>query len=385
MVGRFLAYKAMNSVWRSATRGGRSGSSATPTESAKMVLGILCFAGIFMGGMTSCLAGNAGMFWFGLVLCWVVGPAVMFGVALMPDDWIDPTKAPSKRTGGDTQELPTRSSAPAPSKRRGGDTQELPTRSSAPAPSKRREGDYGKRVVTRKSSRPISESESRQQLDAGCWLYKGPCVHQRGCQAFFSNPGACYWNIATPGFAPQPYRTVSEALERYQETERAREPKQSRALNTNLYHRQVTGLSPTSAAQQSSTNLPIPAPPQPASTPSTAPELQTEGSVSEKQATPESRPYVVYFIRECRADGHCKVGVSYSVQSRLRALQTGNPNELEVAHVLGVSGRQEAERIEEAVLNAVRGAGANLQGEWFENAIVPWAWEIAQREQRING
>ena len=345
MIGRFLAYKAMNSAWRSTTRGGRSGSPATPSESAKMALGILCFAAIFMGGMSSCLAGSSNMFWFGLVLCWVVGPAVLIGVALMPDDWINRKRASSGRAG-----------------------------------------EYSsRRAVTRKSSGPVSEPGPRQQLDAGCWLYEGPCVHQRGCRAFFSNESACYWNIATPGFTPQPYCTVGEALEKYRETKRDREPKNSEVLITRLYHRHASDFSAGGAAQQSPTNLPVPEPPEPASTPLTAPALPIEGNVSEKQVTPESRPYVVYFIRECRADGHCKVGISYSVQSRLRSLQTGNPNELEVAHVFEVSGRQEAERIEEVILKAVGGAGAKLQGEWFENAIVPWAWEIAQREQRTNG
>ena len=92
------------------------------------------------------------------------------------------------------------------------------------------------------------------------------------------------------------------------------------------------------------------------------------------------RPHVVYFIREKTADGKCKVGITTSLQRRLRALQTGNPNQLEIAHTLEVDGRRIAERIEEAVLNSVRGAGAELLGEWFENAIVRWAWEAAQRE-----
>ena len=109
------------------------------------------------------------------------------------------------------------------------------------------------------------------------------------------------------------------------------------------------------------------------------PETAETDSVRVAEDTPR-RPHVVYFIRENTGDGKCKVGITTSLERRLRALQTGNPNQLEIVHALEVGDRRTAERIEDAVLDAVRGAGAELQGEWFENAIEPWAWEAAQRE-----
>ena len=93
---------------------------------------------------------------------------------------------------------------------------------------------------------------------------------------------------------------------------------------------------------------------------------------------------VVYFIQEKEDDGKCKVGITYSLESRLRSLQTGNPHELEAVHTLHVSSKLAAERIEEAVLNAVRNAGADMKGEWFQSAILPWAKQVAETEQKAH-
>ena len=91
MLGRFLAYKAMNSVWRSATR--RSGlggaSAASPAEMAKLALAIVSYAGIFFGGMASCMAGGAVMLSLGLALVWIIGPAVLIAVLNLPDRWVE--------------------------------------------------------------------------------------------------------------------------------------------------------------------------------------------------------------------------------------------------------------------------------------------------------
>lgn len=50
-----------------------------------------------------------------------------------------------------------------------------------------------------------------------------------------------------------------------------------------------------------------------------------------------------------------------------------------------VSSKTSAEQIEDAVLNAIRNAGADMRGEWFQGAILPWAKQVAETErQRID-
>ena len=74
------------------------------------------------------------------------------------------------------------------------------------------------------------------------------------------------------------------------------------------------------------------------------------------------RLYVVYFIQAKGGDGECKVGITYSLQSRLHSLQTGNPHELDAVHTIQVDNKATAERIEEAALNAIKNAGADIKG-----------------------
>ena len=119
---------------------------------------------------------------------------------------------------------------------------------------------------------------------------------------------------------------------------------------------------------------------------------RTPEAIATQNSTPESaepttgRSYVVYFIQEKSEDGNCKVGITYSLESRLRSLQTGNPHELETVHTIQVSNKAAAEQIEEAVLNAIRNTGAELTGEWFQSAILPWARQVAETErERIEG
>ena len=94
------------------------------------------------------------------------------------------------------------------------------------------------------------------------------------------------------------------------------------------------------------------------------------------------RPYVAYFIQAKGGDGECKVGITYSLQSRLRSLQTGNPHELEAVHTIQVDNKATAERIEEAALNVIKNAGADMKGEWFQSAILPWAQQVADTERK---
>ena len=90
MLGRFLAYKAMNSVWRSATRkSGPGGAAASPAETAKLALAIVSYAGIFFGGIASCMAGGTAMLGLGFALVWVVRPVVLMAVLNLPDRWVE--------------------------------------------------------------------------------------------------------------------------------------------------------------------------------------------------------------------------------------------------------------------------------------------------------
>ena len=103
LLGRFLAYKAMNSVWRSATR--RSGlggaSAASPAETAKLALAIMSYAGIFFGGMASCMAGGAVTLSLGLALVWIIGPAVFIAVLNLPGRWVEAKRPLPEGSGGD--------------------------------------------------------------------------------------------------------------------------------------------------------------------------------------------------------------------------------------------------------------------------------------------
>ena len=455
MLGRFLAYKAMNSVWRSATRRGGAGgaSAASPAETAKLAFAIVSYAGIFFGGIASCMAGGVVMLSLGFALVWIIGPAVLFGIALSPDRWFEakrplpegwketrgrrttlqmvgvpvvmllgigtcfggqPTLGTVMALGGScmlfialvyapvswfgyrrTDHQQRETSAPSSSR----STHTLPdemgedpfadTRSEQTRRAKEqacRAKDEEEK--TRLASPQLPQSPDRKEdemeeapFSGTCWQYNGPCVraHARGCSTFFGNDGACFWDIATPGVRPpKSYTNASEVLSHYrsvmdtrrEQTRRAKE--QARHANYEEEKTRWANLQRTQSTdgkENDHIHLPEEVPTQLAD--------DTPVPVEEKEP---SRPHVVYFIREQIPDGKCKVGITTSLQRRLRALQTGNPNQLEIVHTMEVDGRRIAERIEEAVLNSVRGAGAELQGEWFENAIVPWAWEAAQRE-----
>ena len=82
IVGRFLAYKAMNAAWRSGTRKS-SHSGASPTEpgsGAKTVLGILAMLGMAVLSMNSCVTGIPAMVGLGFVLIYIGVPAVYVAI-----------------------------------------------------------------------------------------------------------------------------------------------------------------------------------------------------------------------------------------------------------------------------------------------------------------
>ena len=406
MLGRFLAYKAMNSVWRSATRKSRpGGAAASPAETAKLTLAIVSYAGIFFGGIASCMAGGTAMLGLGFVLVWVVGPVVLMAVLNLPDRWVE-AKRPSPEGWEETQGRRTvvqmvgvpivmllgigtcigGQPALGTIVALGGSCLLFVALVYAPV------SWFGYRGIDRQQhgTPALTPSRSARALpyeigevtdSATCWQYNGPCVraHARGCPAFFGNDGACFWDIATPGVRPpESYNNTSEVLSHYrsamdtrQEQTRLAKEQPRRAKGNEKETRWASLQRTQSPDSKEGDHIYVPE--------EVSTQLADDAPVQAVENEP-SRPHVVYFIREKTAGGKCKVGITTSLQRRLRALQTGNPNQLEIAHALEVDGRRMAERIEEAVLNSVRGAGAELQGEWFENAIVPWAWEAAQRE-----
>ena len=446
MLGRFLAYKAMNSAWRSATRRSRpSGSSAaSPTETLRLIFAILSYAGIFFGGMASCMAGGTVMLSLGFALVWLIGPAVLMGIIFLPDRWFE-AKRPLREgyeetlgrritaqmvgvpivmllgigtcVGGqlafgtvvalggsfllfvalafapvnwfgyrriDHQQRGT--SAPDSSQFTHALPDEMGEASFVDARSEqtRRAKDEEEKTRLASPQRPQSPDRKEDEMKEAsfsvtCWQYSGPCVraHARGCPAFFGNDGACFWDIATPGVRPpESYNNTSEVLSHYRlvmdtrrEQTRLAKEQARRAKDKETRWSSLQRTQSPDSKEGDHTHMPE----------EVSTQLADDAPVQAVENEP-SRPHVVYFIREKTAGGKCKVGITTSLQRRLRALQTGNPNRLEIAHTLEVDGRRMAERIEEAVLNSVRGAGAELQGEWFENAIVPWAWEAAQRE-----
>ena len=406
MLGRFVAYKAMNAVWRSAARRGGSGgaSSASPTETVRLVLAIVSYAGVFCGGMASCLAGGTVMLSLGLVLAWIVGPAVLIGIMSLPERWFDARRPLSEGFEETQGRRATAQMIGVPIVMllgAGTCVSGQPTLGTVVALAGscllfvalvyapvRWFGYSG--FASRMSRAKSSEKGSIKQVSVGertrppdsvrCWQYDGPCVQHRGCPAFFSNQDACYWDFAEPGITPPtPYYTVQDALGHYEASRIRREEERLAELESKREAERAELRPATERRQEQHAKIPVLADTR-VYEPNQTQQVDDATSTQPNQP-PAVRPYVVYFIQEKKEGGHFKVGVTYSLQRRLRELQTGNPNELEVAHTLEVGTRDVAERIEEAVLAAVKGAGAELKGEWFENDIVPWALEVANRER----
>jgi hypothetical protein len=73
-------------------------------------------------------------------------------------------------------------------------------------------------------------------------------------------------------------------------------------------------------------------------------------------------PHYIYFIRADRTD-NVKIGVSRNVRTRLRELQTGNPEPLSVEHVIPYASAYKAYAVEDALQEQF--AARRLAGEWF--------------------
>jgi hypothetical protein len=76
--------------------------------------------------------------------------------------------------------------------------------------------------------------------------------------------------------------------------------------------------------------------------------------------------HYVYVVAHSRADGlhgPVKIGITSSLGSRLTGLQTGNPNQIAVAHVFAFPTRDQALKIEKTFHEDY--AEHRLSGEWF--------------------
>ena len=76
--------------------------------------------------------------------------------------------------------------------------------------------------------------------------------------------------------------------------------------------------------------------------------------------------YYVYFLRNGRR-GAIKVGHAKNVSSRIAALQTGNPTELQLLAAIPISSKKQAENIEKWMHNRFK--KQHIRGEWFASNI----------------
>ncbi|MYC32875.1 MAG: GIY-YIG nuclease family protein [Chloroflexi bacterium] len=365
IVGRFLANKAMNAAWRSATRSGvNSDRPADDAESAKTFLAIMTVVALPILGMASCMTGNVGMFWLGLFLFWVAPTAVFVAIFFLPDRWFISRQRGShlkERAGRRTMRVERPDQCPASGEKCDGTTcriiegsikcyREWLERDSSSEHTSiagvveeiRRHTDYSE--INSQSTCPVTGDKCKWE-NAPCSEPDGisSCIERRfnrrlpevHCPA---SGYKCIYGLFMCRDSDGSISCLRESRERNSSRE------QPTAIEADLDAPPATDVTPAI-----------------------------------------ERPYTVYFIQEKEDDGKCKVGITYSLASRLRSLQTGNPNDLEVAHTIHVSSKVVAEQIEEAVLNAVRNAGAEMKGEWFQSAILPWAKQVAEKErQRID-
>lgn len=297
VVGRFLAYKAMNAAWRSATRKQPGLHHSGPVEAADTVSSLIrtflffltAFVLILLS-MASCLSGNMPMVGLGFVLFLLAVPLAFLLALFLPDRWLR-SRPPHPRQEKEAARVKAHYAAYA-------------------------------RERTGEEKGKLAEYQERNRLTV--------------CPV---SGVMCEWGD------PPCFKLQGETfcIEQGPEDDR------------------------------------------PSGQPTTI-EADIDSSPPADTTLMNERPYVVYFIQEKGDDGKCKVGITYSLESRLRSLQTGNPHELEAVHTLWVPNKDAAERIEEAVLNAVRNAGADMRGEWFQSAILPWAQQVAETErERIEG
>jgi len=77
--------------------------------------------------------------------------------------------------------------------------------------------------------------------------------------------------------------------------------------------------------------------------------------------------WYVYFIRQAQKKGNCpiKIGVSKDPDYRLKRLQTGNPNKLEVIAAIPFDIEKDAYTMERSLHWIAENKYQRLIGEWF--------------------
>lgn len=80
-----------------------------------------------------------------------------------------------------------------------------------------------------------------------------------------------------------------------------------------------------------------------------------------RKALIENTKYCVYFITD---GNYVKIGMAASIPSRIKQLQTGNPNRLSVLYLIDVKTQYEAGKIEKEYHKLF--ANKQKLGEWFD-------------------
>jgi hypothetical protein len=96
-------------------------------------------------------------------------------------------------------------------------------------------------------------------------------------------------------------------------------------------------------------------------------------------------PYHVYIVTDGNPS-RCKVGITYELTQRLKQLQTGHPDTLEMRPIVKCDSRRGAQSVEAFVKRTFKGAQLN-RGDWYavpaqmvEAAILDWSRRLVRHE-----
>ena len=82
--------------------------------------------------------------------------------------------------------------------------------------------------------------------------------------------------------------------------------------------------------------------------------------------------YLVGYVDD--SSSPVKIGISGDLESRLKSLQTSNPNELEIRYEIGPFPRKEATHIEYKIHRRLR--RYRIRGEWFDTKCQKKFYEL---------
>jgi hypothetical protein len=74
----------------------------------------------------------------------------------------------------------------------------------------------------------------------------------------------------------------------------------------------------------------------------------------------------VYIIKDNGYKNRCKIGISKNPKQRLKNLQTGNSNKLELIFALQVESNIKSSAVESVIHKYFKGKNLWILGEWFE-------------------